>query len=64
MVYQRRNLDIDFMEEIYNYSIDYRFRSHLGSTFEAVLSAKGAYNSENILFSNADIIPRGIPIST
>lgn len=48
---------------LFTISVQYRFISKLGSTFEAVLSFKDEPDEE-IVISNTDTIPKGIPIST
>lgn len=55
--------EIELHPLLFTISVQYRFISKLGSTFEAVLSFKDEPDEE-IIISNTDTIPKGIPIST
>jgi hypothetical protein len=48
--------------DLFTLSVQYRFISKLGSTFEAVLRFDEQSEEETVI-SNSDILPRGIPIS-
>lgn len=55
--------EVRLSPELFSLSIQYRFISRLGSTFEAVLCQAEA-GEEEVVISSSDIVPRGVAVST